>query len=92
MATFGVVNAAVVGAAVAGFALPVMVSVGSIGVLAAVYEALRYIVTESAITRVSLLWGMRSDASVPAALGTGPAQPLHGAPAADPLRVRVRDE
>jgi hypothetical protein len=92
MATFGVVNVAVVGAAVAGFGLPVLVSVGSIGVLAAVYEALRYVVTESAITRVSVLWGMRSDAPVPAALGVGPAEPLHAAAAADPLRVRVRDE
>jgi hypothetical protein len=92
MAIFGVMNAAVVGALVAGVAPPVMIAVGTIAVLAAAYETLRYVVTESAITRVSLLWGMRHEASVPAALGMGPAEPVHAGAGADPLRVRVRDE
>jgi hypothetical protein len=94
IAIFGVMNAAVVGAALGGVALPVVVAVGTIGVLAAAYEGLRYIVTESAITRVTLLWSSRADApGAPplAALGTGPAEPLQAAVPADPARAGRRD-
>ena len=89
---FGVMNAAVVGVALAGVGLPAMVLVGTIGLFGTVYETLRYVVTEAAITRVSLLWGTRHDTPAPAALGVGRAEPMHAPATADPVRVRVRDE
>jgi hypothetical protein len=95
VATFGVMNAAVVGAALSGVALPLVVAVGSIGAMAAAYEGLRYIVTESAITRVALLWAARSGPAAsasPGALGSGAAEPLRADARADPLRVRMREE
>jgi hypothetical protein len=96
--TFGVMNAAILGAALGGVALPLVVAVGTIGVMAAAYEGLRYIVTESAITRVTLLWGTRDaaradeqgDAVSAAVLGSGPAEPLRAGAAADTPRVHRR--
>jgi hypothetical protein len=90
MTTFSVVNVAVVGSAFAGIALPAVVAVCTVGVLAAAYEGLRYIVTESAITRVALLWGARADPS--AALGSGPGQPFRTPAAADPVHAERRAE
>jgi hypothetical protein len=90
IATFGAVNVAVVASALAGIALPAVVAVCTVGVLAAVYEGLRYVVTESAITRVALLWGARADPA--GALGSGPAQPFRTPAAADPVHAERRAE
>jgi hypothetical protein len=84
VATTGVLvaaNAVIVGAVVTGAALPVVVAVSAIGVLAGVYETMRYVVTESAISRVALLWGTRPGASAPAQLAGGSAWPPDRAPA-----------
>jgi hypothetical protein len=92
MATLGAVNVAVVGSVVAGLALPTLVGVCTVGVLAAVYETLRYVVTESAITRVALLWGTRAGAEAAASplVGAGPAQPVRVP--ADPVPLSRRAE
>jgi hypothetical protein len=92
VATFGAANAAVVGTLVAGVALPTLVAVCTIGVLATAYEALRYVVTESAVTRVVLLWGTRTEPAAPGAIGSGPATPVRVDAAADPVHAARRTE
>jgi hypothetical protein len=54
----GVAAAAVGGLALTGAAVPIVVTAGTLGVLAVAYDAMRYLVTESAITRATLLWGL----------------------------------
>jgi hypothetical protein len=78
---FGVANAAILGAVATGAALPVVVAMGAVGVLAGVYEAMRYVVTEAAISRVAMLWGTRPGADAPSQLGGGTAWPLDRTPA-----------
>jgi hypothetical protein len=57
-ATFVAAAAAVGGLALTGAAVPIVVMGGTLGVLAVAYDAMRYLVTESAISRVTLLWGL----------------------------------
>ena len=85
--TFGSVSALVVGMAVSGVALPAIVAVGAIGVLASAYDVMRFIVTESAITRVTYLWAARRTATAPLAIGSGPAVPVRADAGAETVRA-----
>jgi hypothetical protein len=80
--TFGIATAAVAGLALTGAALPVILTAGSLGVLAVVYDAMRYIVTEGAVTRATLLWqSFHSSGAAPT-----PALPGAVAPTASDMR------
>ena len=84
----GSVSALIVAITVSGTAVPVLVAAGSLGALAAAYDVMRFIVTESAIVRVTTLWAGTS-AQRMESLGSGPAAPVNvharaAAPAAPP--------
>jgi len=74
-----------------GVALPTVVGVGVLAALSGVFDVMRYVVTESAITRVSLLWAGRGPAAV-GALGEGPAQSPHVGMPAETVRAPLRGE
>jgi hypothetical protein len=75
VSTFGSVSALIAGMTVAGIALPALVAVGSLGALAGLYDVMRFIVTEGAVTRVVALWTLPS-AAPRGLLTSGPAVPL----------------
>ena len=85
------VSALVAGMTVAGIALPALVAVGAIGALAIAYDVMRFVVTESAITRVTMLWSARVPADTVRELDSGPAWPVH-ADVEDTVRVPRRTE
>src|SRR3954468_5632881 len=62
VSTFGIATAAVVGFAATAAALPTVVTVGTLGVLAVGYDVLRYLVIEGAMNRATLLWELRPGA------------------------------
>lgn len=74
MSTLGSVSALLVGMTLSGIAVPALVAIGGLGALAGAYDVMRFVVTENAITRVTMLWagtGERPSAQ----LGAGPATP-----------------
>ena len=75
MSTLGSVSALLVGMTLSGIAVPALVAVGGLGALAGAYDVMRFVVTESAITRVTMLWAGTRERST-AQLGAGPATPL----------------
>jgi hypothetical protein len=75
--TFFAGTAGIIALIVTGAALPMTIGVGVLGVLGSAFDVMRYVVTESAITRVTMLWATRSEASIPGILGSGPARPMH---------------
>jgi hypothetical protein len=79
----------VIGLIVTGAALPMTIGVGILGVLGSAFDVMRYVVTESAITRVTMLWATHAEPSAPGALGSVPARPRHagGETVRDPLHV-----
>lgn len=91
VSTFGSVSALVVGMTLAGIALPALVAAGSLGALASAYDVMRFIVTESAITRVTMLWSARVPPDTVRELDSGPARPMH-AGASETVRAPLRAE
>ena len=75
-----------------GVGLPIVVGVGVLAVLGSAYDTMRYVVTESAITRVALLWAGRPSIDSVAALGTGPARPLHADASLETVQARLHVE
>ena len=76
LATFGSVSALLGGMIATGIALPALVTVGALGTLAAVYDVMRFVVTEGAVTRVTTLWALSAEGASRDALTSGPAVPL----------------
>jgi hypothetical protein len=76
VSTFGSVSALIVGMTVAGIAVPALVAVGSLGALAGLYDVIRFVVTEGAVTRVTALWSLPSAAASRDVLKSGPAVPF----------------
>ena len=73
--------------------LPYVVGIGVLGTLGAVFDAMRYVVTESAVTRVALLWSaFTGTAAAPGALGAGPARPIHPGVAGETVRPSLHVE
>lgn len=93
MATYFAASGAVLALAVTGTALPYVVSIGVLGTLAGVYDAMRYVVTESAVTRVALLWSaFRGTEPATGALGSGPARTVHPGGAGETIRPPLHVE
>ena len=67
-------SALVIGMTAGGAPLPVLVAVGALGVFASALDVMRWIVTESAITRVTSLWAARRTAAAIPAIGRGAAE------------------
>jgi hypothetical protein len=76
VSTFGSVSALIVGMTVAGIAVPALVAVASLGALAGIYDLMRFVVTEGAITRVTTLWSSPSAPASRDMLTSGPAAPM----------------
>jgi hypothetical protein len=76
LSTFGSVSALIVGMTAAGIAVPALVAVGSLGALAGIYDVIRFVVTDGAITRVTTLWSLPSAPASRDVLTSGPAVPL----------------
>lgn len=93
MSTFFAATAGVCALVFNGVALPYVVGIGVLGTLGAVFDAMRYVVTESAVTRVALLWSaFVGAAAAPGALGAGPARPIHPGVAAETVRPSLHVE
>ena len=93
MSTFFAATAGVCALVFNGFALPYVVGIGVLGTLGAVFDAMRYVVTESAVTRVALLWSaFTGAAAAPEALGAGPARPIHPGAAGETVRPSLHVE
>jgi hypothetical protein len=86
ISTFGSVSALLVGMTLAGIAAPALVAVGAFGALASAYDVMRYVVTESAITRVTMLWTSAGERSA-AEIGPGTTVPLGAPVGREPLRA-----
>jgi hypothetical protein len=76
LSTFGSLIALLAGMVAVEIAVPVLVMVGSLGACAVVYDGMRFIVTEGAVTRVTTLWALAGEPAAHDALGSGPAVPL----------------
>ena len=87
MSTIGSASALVVGMTVAGIALPAVVAVGALGMLASASDVMRFVITENAITRVTLLWAAARNGA-PREIGAGPAVPIARDVTRDPVRAR----
>lgn len=89
---FVAASSVIVGMAVVGTDLPVLMAAGTISVLASAYDVMRYIVTESAISRVMLLWSGRHSAETVVAIGSGPARPVRADAGAETVRAPLHVE
>lgn len=97
--SFAAAAAAVGGLLLADVAMPALITGGLLVVLATAYNVMRYVISEAAVTRVSLLWGTRLTIAASAAVDRthGQTRPLApgDAPSAlaaqtPPLSDRVR--
>jgi len=75
-----------------GVDLPFIVGAGILGVLGAVYDTMRYVVTESAMTRVVLLWAGSSPTAGVGAIGSGPPSPVHADAPRETIAARLHVE
>jgi hypothetical protein len=78
-ATFIASIAAITPSIATGAAQSHLVGIAAFALLAGVFDAIRYVITESAITRVTTLWTLGRSVAVPGALGSGPARPVEPA-------------
>lgn len=75
VSTFGIAVAAVTGLVGTAAALPFVVAAGTLSALGVGWDALRYVLTEGAITRATLLWALAHPAGAPVVAFPAPANP-----------------
>jgi hypothetical protein len=74
--TVASVSALLVGMTITGIAVPALVAVAGLSSLAAAYDVMRFIVTDGAVTRVTMLWAFPAGSEQRDAIGSAPAVPL----------------